>query len=95
LNHKGLRHLRFKRWLPKLAFGWPLLAVVLLLAGCNGARIMMPTPNVHLDPKRNFFADLVRDLKSTEVKLFYITNRAPEQDEKGNLHYGYSAFHMT
>jgi hypothetical protein len=49
---------------------------------------MMPTPNVHLDPKRNFFADLARGLKSTEVKLFYITNRAPEQDEKGNLHYG-------
>ena len=73
----------------KFGFGWPLLVVVLLLTGCSGARIMMPTPNVHLDPKRNYFADLARGLKSTEVKLFYITDRAPEQDEKGNLHYGY------
>jgi hypothetical protein len=23
------------------------------------------------------------------VPLFYITDRAPEQDEKSNLHYGY------
>jgi esterase/lipase superfamily enzyme len=73
----------------KLGFGWPLLAVVLILTGCSGARMMMPTPNVHLDPKYNYFADLARGLKSTEVPLFYVTDRAPEQDEKGNLYYGY------
>ena len=50
---------------------------------------MMPTPNVHLDPQRDYFADLARELKSTEVPLFYVTDRAPEQDEKGNLRYGY------
>jgi esterase/lipase superfamily enzyme len=73
----------------KLGFCWPLLAVVLILTGCSGARMMMPTPNVHLDPKHNYFADLPRNLKSTEVPLFYVTDRAPEQDEKGNLYYGY------
>jgi esterase/lipase superfamily enzyme len=73
----------------KLGFGWPLLAVVLILTGCSGARMMMPTPNVYLDSKRNYFADLARGLKSAEVPLFYVTDRAPEQDENGNLYYGY------
>jgi esterase/lipase superfamily enzyme len=50
---------------------------------------MMPTPNVHLDPERDFYTGLHRDLKSTEVPLFYITDRAPEQEEDGTLSYGY------
>ena len=73
----------------KRGFYWCLVAVVLILAGCSGPRTMMPTPNVHLDPQRDYFADLARELKSTEVPLFYVTDRAPEQDEKGNLRYGY------
>jgi esterase/lipase superfamily enzyme len=52
--------------------------------------MMMPTPNVHLDPDRDFYGDLHQDLQSTEVPLFYITDRAPEEDEEGNLHYGYA-----
>jgi esterase/lipase superfamily enzyme len=51
---------------------------------------MMPTPNVHLDPERDFFAGLHRELESTEVPLFYVTDRAPEQDEDGTLSYGYA-----
>jgi esterase/lipase superfamily enzyme len=50
---------------------------------------MMPTPNVHLDPGRDFYGGLRQELKSTEVPLLYVTDRAPEQDEEGNLHYGY------
>jgi len=65
------------------------VVVVLILAGCSGARVMMPTPNVYLDPQRDYFADLAQGLKSTEVPLFYITDRAPEKDQKGNLRYGY------
>ena len=48
----------------------------------------MPTPNVHLEPNRDFYGTLDPSLKSTEVPLFYITDRAPEQDEAGNLRYG-------
>ena len=66
------------------------VAVVLILAGCSGARVMMPTPNVHLDPQRDYFADLAQGLKSTEVPLFYVTDRAPEKDAQGNLRYGYN-----
>ncbi|MGB5567820.1 MAG: hypothetical protein WBM81_00835 [Sedimenticolaceae bacterium] len=36
-----------------------LLGLVLLLAGCSTARVMMPTPNVHLESQRDVYADLV------------------------------------
>ena len=32
----------------------------------------------------------IPDLKSNEVRLFYVTDREPEQDAKGNLQYGYN-----
>ena len=68
----------------------PLLGLALLLVGCAaGPRLMMPTPNVHLDPNRDWYADLAPPLKAAEVRLFYVTDREPEQDEGGNLRYGY------
>ncbi len=66
-----------------------ILAMVLILAGCAGARVMMPTPNIYLDPKHDFYGELHQELKSTEVPLFYVTDRVPEPDEEGNLRYGY------
>ena len=48
----------------------------------------MPTPNLHLETNRDFFGTLDPSLKNTEVPLFYITDRVPEQDKAGNLHYG-------
>ena len=75
--------------IPKRYRGYLLMAVF-LLAGCAaGPRLMMPTPNVHLDPKRDLFADLPGEFKTTEVRLFYITDRVPEQDENGDLRYGF------
>jgi len=64
------------------------LCISALMTGCSGARLMMPTPNVYLDSEQDVYADLSAPLKSTEVPLFYITDRAPEQDEEGNLRYG-------
>ena len=61
----------------------------LLITGCTGARLMMPTPNVYLDSEHDHYADLPPELKDTEVSMLYITDRTPEQDEKGNLRYGY------
>jgi esterase/lipase superfamily enzyme len=65
------------------------LALVLILTGCAGARVMMPTPNVLLDPTRDFYSGLESELKRTEVPLFYVTDRAPETDPEGGLRYGY------
>ena len=69
--------------------GLAFLGISVLMTGCSGARLMMPTPNVYLDTERDFYADLSPELKNTEVPLFYITDRTPEQDEEGNLRYGY------
>ncbi len=66
-----------------------LFGLVLLLAGCAGPRLMMPTPNLYLDESRDMYGDLPDPLRSTEVRLFYITDRVPEKDEEGNLRYGY------
>ncbi len=67
-----------------------LLLLLFFLTGCaSGPRVMMPTPNVYVEPEQDVYADLAQPLKSTEVPLFYITDRVPEQDENGNLRYGY------
>jgi esterase/lipase superfamily enzyme len=70
------------------SWGPSLLGLVLLLSGCSTARVMMPTPNVYLEPDRDVYADLAAPLQSTEVPLFFVTDRAPERDEEGNLYYG-------
>ena len=71
-------------------FGWCLVGLALLLTGCGGQRVLMPTPNVHLEAERDFFGALDPRLKSTEVPLFYVTDRAPERDQEDNLRYGYN-----
>ena len=62
---------------------------VLLLAACSSQRVMMPTPNIYVDSSSDIYTGLPEELKSTEVPLFYITDRRPEKDENGNLKYGY------
>ena len=64
------------------------LAVIvmgLLLWGCGGTRMMMPTPNVYLNDELDLYQDLAPELKSTEVRLFYMTDRMPEKDNEGLL----------
>jgi esterase/lipase superfamily enzyme len=63
---------------------------LLLFSGCSSTRQMMPTPNLHVTADDDCYQDLNPKLKSTEVRLFYITDRTPEQDDKGNLRYGYN-----
>ena len=69
-------------------FGLFFLCLALLIAGCSSQRVLMPTPNVYLDSDRDFFGTLDPSLESTEAPLFFITDRAPERDEEGNLRYG-------
>jgi len=66
-----------------------IICFTLLLAACSSQRVMMPTPNVYADSGTDPYAGLHEDLKSTEVPLFYITDRVPEKDENGKLEYGY------
>ena len=68
---------------------WFVFSILFLLAACGGPRVLMPTPNVYVDTDANPYTSLHQQLKSTELPLFYITDRLPEKDENGNLKYGY------
>ncbi len=68
----------------------PILACVLLVAGCAESRKLMPTPNLYTDEKATLFEALPQEYASTLVELIYVTDRAPETDEAGNLRYGYN-----
>ncbi len=75
----------------KIDFSFRLFAIglLLLLLGCSSARVMMPTPNVYLNTEGDPYHNLPKELKGSEVQLFYITDRKPEKNDKGNLHYGF------
>ncbi len=68
----------------------PVLACVLLIAGCAESRKLMPTPNLYTDGNRTLFEALPQEDASTLVELIYVTDRAPETDEAGSLRYGYN-----
>ena len=67
----------------------PILVCVLLISGCVESRQLMPTPNLYTDEKATLFEALPQEYASTLVELIYVTDRAPETDEAGNLRYGY------
>ena len=67
----------------------PILVCVLLISGCVESRQLMPTPNLYTDEKVTLFEALPQEYASTLVELIYVTDRAPETDEAGNLRYGY------
>lgn len=67
-----------------------LISMVVLLGACGtGPRMMMPTPKIYLDENLDPYSSVSPALKNNEVQLFYVTDRAPEQDQEGNLRYGY------
>lgn len=61
----------------------------LLGAGCSGPRELMPTPTLYADETAPLFGELDPELTRTQVELIYVTDRAPETDEAGNLAYGF------
>ena len=65
------------------------LSLTLLLVACHGPRVLMPTPNIHVGSNNEIYTGLHAQLKTSEVPLFYITDRQPEKDENGKLEYGY------
>lgn len=59
------------------------------IAGCaQGPRTLMPTPAVYSDQDAVLFGDLPGEYSSSNVELIYVTDRAPETNEAGELYYG-------
>ena len=68
---------------------WTILIFVVFLAACSGQRKMMPTPSVHVTEGPGLYENLPAEFQKTAVPVFYVTDRAPERDEKGKMGYGY------
>lgn len=68
---------------------WLVLVCFVLLSACSGRREMMPTPNVHVAEGTALYEGLPADLQSTQVPVYYVTDRVPERTEQGKLAYGY------
>ncbi len=69
------------------ATGFVLLGI-LLLAGCRGPQLAT-TPNLFLRSPEDPFADVPGFLQSSEVQLYYLTDRTPIESRDGELRYGF------
>lgn len=68
----------------------------LLLTACSSGRPLMPAPNVYQGPDApELFTDLPAELRRSEADLLYLTDRAPQKDDQGNLEYGYGRSHSA
>ena len=65
------------------------ILLVVVLAGCSTGRPLMPTPNVYAGAGDEMFTGLPDAFESATVELIYVTDRAPEPDEDGNVQYGF------
>lgn len=62
---------------------------MILLVGCTTSRPLMPTPSVYTDKTGNYFEDIPAPLRTPGVDVLFATDRIPEEDESGDLRYGY------
>jgi len=65
------------------------LSILVLLAGCAGTRPLMPTPSLYYEPPvKAVFEDLPPARRHPRIELFFVTDRAPEDDPETGLPYG-------
>jgi esterase/lipase superfamily enzyme len=65
-----------------------LVFIALVLVGCSSAPKLMPTPNIYLEGGGYPDSSVPRSLRSNEVELLFVTDRAPETSAEGTLAYG-------
>jgi esterase/lipase superfamily enzyme len=65
-----------------------LVFIVLVLVGCSSTPKLMPTPNIYLEGGGYPESSVPRGLRSNEVELLFVTDRAPETSADGTLVYG-------
>ena len=71
-----------------LAFGAAVAAAaVLVLTGCGGH--LMPTPNIYAGAGYELYRDLDPALRTGDVDILYVTDRAQIEPKDGRLRYGH------
>ena len=73
----------------QVCFVFCLLGTLLLAAGCDSARPLMPTPNLYTHGDIDPFAGLPEELRKNRAEILYFTDRAREPDAEGKPPYGY------
>ena len=65
------------------------VSILVLLAGCAGPRPLMPTPSLYSQPPvKAVFEDVPPARRQPRVELFFVTDRALEDDPETGLPYG-------
>ena len=66
------------------------LAVVLMLTvGCSSPRYLMPAPNLYQGQTSDqVFGEAPEDWRQSHMRLFYATDRKPQENEDGSFGYG-------
>lgn len=64
----------------------PAIIVVLLLVGCH--RTLAPSPNLYVHVEDDPFADVPIELRTPDVYMLYVTDRAIERERNGTIEYG-------
>ena len=65
------------------------LLLAVTVAGCSSTYLLMPTPHLYSQGHEDLFGELPEELRRSRIPLFFVTDRAPETDEEGNLRYGF------
>ncbi len=65
-----------------------LMVIALVLVGCASTPKLMPTPNIYLEGGGYPESSVPLDLRSNEVELLFVTDRAPKTSADGTLAYG-------
>jgi esterase/lipase superfamily enzyme len=65
-----------------------LVFIALVLVGCSSTPTLMPTPNIYLEGGGYPESSVPRGLRSNQVELLFVTDRAPETSADGTLVYG-------
>lgn len=63
-----------------------LLAIMLMLSGCG--RTLVATPNLYIGSDTDPFAQTPERLRTTELPVFYVTDRARIEDDSTSIKYG-------
>jgi esterase/lipase superfamily enzyme len=65
------------------------VACLLTMSGCTGARALMPTPTLYTAQQNVLFDKLPNELQGNTVDLLYVTDRVPYRDQNNKLMYDF------
>jgi len=75
--------------LPSRLLLWLLAMGLAVCSGCGGGPSLVAAPNLYTHGGQHPYDNVPEGLQNNRVELFYATDRVPEIQEDGTIHYGY------